>query len=805
LSLRKFETIHYKNINARRFKKATRFLGLKWSGRFLIFGYCCLFHLSAVAQSNTKALSIRSDLDETLSGATLISNQGHTLIANDLGVIRIVCECQRLLIELSHMGYETYRDTIEVDGKSQLIYLKPSNRLMEEIVVSSENQFNSTQLSSVQTISMNSIRELPYLLGEQDPIKFIQTLPGISTGTDGNNGYYVRGGGIDQNMIMLDHMELYNTNHLFGFFSMFNAPAIDRIEHVKSGYPASIGGRLSSSMKVYTNNPDFNEVSGSAGFGLLAGKFHLETPVIKGKSSAMISVRKSYLDLLTQNLTSNDSKLRSRTDYRFGDFVVKYAHKLNQNNNLSITAFGGSDDYFLRSSDFFSNDIRWETYNVGAQWNWIKNEKSDGIVYLNMGDYGQHFLADISGYEVNMQSAIKSYRLGTNNYFQTDNHLFNYGADLVFRKIRPNEVSLENGGEVLSLSPKEEILSFESAIFIDDEFTIGEKITIGGGIRLSGFAHIGPFTRYVSTENFIIQDTINHGLVGIVKSYLRPAPRFRMIYVFSERNSMKFSYDRSFQYIHLSPLSSVSLPTDVWVPSSENIKPQSAHQWTLGYHRKFQDWPVSFSIEAYYKLMQNQLEYRDGVVVGYNQGNNFDDVFIFGKTRSRGLEFLLQKDQGITQFQISYTLSKTEKSIGEIQNGRYFPAKYDRTHDLNLVLSTKHRQWTFSGLFKLATGNAITLPVAKYFINGKLINEYGNRNAFRMPTYHRLDLAATLKPKMHSRSTWVFSVYNVYNHANPYYLHFDVSGNVDEYRLDIDLKKVALFPVLPSISYEFSF
>jgi len=278
-----------------------------------------------------------------------------------------------------------------------------------------------------------------------------------------------------------------------------------------------------------------------------------------------------------------------------------------------------------------------------------------------------------------------------------------------------------------------------------------------------------------------------------------------MTYTFNEKNSAKLSYDRSFQYIHLSPLSSVSLPTDVWVPSSEKIEPQSAHQWTLGYHRIFEAVPLSFSIETYYKLMQRQMEYRDGVVVGYGQGNNFDDVFVFGKTRSKGLEVLLQKDDGPTKFQISYTWSKTEKSIDEIQNGSYFPAKYDRTHDMNIVASRKYQQWTFSGLFKLATGNAITLPISKYFIDGKLINEYGGRNAFRKPTYHRLDLSATLKPKKQPRSTWVFSAYNVYDRENPYYLHFEVDGNADEYRLDIRLKKVALFPVLPSISYEYSF
>ncbi|MFT7196526.1 MAG: hypothetical protein ACI83W_000888 [Marinoscillum sp.] len=774
----------------------------------ILFSYLLLVvNFAALSQAIENALYIVDENDRPLLGATVSTDQNQIAITDINGKVRLSCSCDTLKINISFIGYQIYESDLAMMGPETTIRLVPSEQIMQEVIVSgSSTKEQLNELSTgMKTINMESISQLPYLLGEQDPVKYIQTLPGVSTGADGNNGYYVRGGGIDQNKIMLDNIELYNTNHLFGFFSMFSGDAVDRVDFVKSGYSASEGGRLSSMLHVHSQNPNNNELTGSAGIGLLAAKLHLEVPVIKEQSSIMISGRKSYIDLITQNLVKEGSQLQRRTDYKFGDLMMKYQHQLSAKHQLSATGFISTDDYYFRNTRAYANAFYWKTSNAGISWKWLHSDLLSGEVYYTVGDYTQRFLADISGYNVSMSSHIKDMSAGSKNYLTLNRHEITFGLHSNWRSIRPNSINLSSEDRSTELTESQDIPSLESALFLDDEVSINNKWKLGIGLRISTYQQFGPFQRYRSTDNFIVTDTINYRRGEVAQNYFNLEPRLRVNHLISTFQSIRFSYDRTFQYIHLSPLSSVSLPTDVWVPSSEKVKPQGAHQFTLGYFQFGGDDDFQFSVNAFYKLLSNQMEYINGLAFGYNQGYNYDDTFIFGKGRSRGLEVFLQKEQGANQIQISYTLSKTERTFSAINNGKYFNSKYDRTHDLNILASHKSGSWTFSSVFKLATGNALTLPIAKYIIGGNVISEYGERNSFRMPLYHRIDLAASLVPRKHPKSTWVFSVYNTYNRNNPYYVYFDVQGNVNEYRLDIDLKKVALFPILPSIAYEFNF
>ncbi len=711
------------------------------------------------------------------------------------------------IYRVSYIGYETIQDTVDQRGTLITVIMKESEELMKEVIVAADD-FKSVMNESSsghQVFSVDAISNLPYLLGEQDPIKYLQTQSGVSTGTDGNNGYYVRGGGVDQNKISLDHIELYNSNHLFGFFSMFSTEAIDRVDYYKSGYPASVGGRLSSSLEIHTRTPQKDEFSGNIGLGLLSAKATLDIPIVKEKSGLMVSFRRSYFDLITQNLLRDDSELKQRTDYHFSDYIIKYDHQIGKKHFISLTGFGGQDAYQFRSNKLFSNDIFWQSHNAGLSWKWLMNDHTDMEVFANTGAYHQRFGGEVNIYKLDLRSDISNAMAGVRLNHQSGSHVWGFGLESTYRAIKPNQAILTLNEEEYKLADSDEIPSLESVVFVDDEFRVSDQWVFGAGLRLSTYSQLGPFNRYPSDDELVITDTLSFAKNERVKTYWNLEPRVRLNYLMDSRRSIKFSYDRSNQYIHLSPLSSVSLPTDIWVPSSSIIKPQFANQWTLGYLQVL-DWQeMKLASSLYFKTLGNQVEYENGAVVGYSPSNNYDDVFIFGKGRSYGWEFSAVRESGAFQYQINYTLSKTERKFAGVSGGNYFPAKYDRTHDLNLVGTYTRGNWAFSGLFKLSSGNALTLPTAKYLVNGNVISEYAQRNAFRMPVYHRMDLAAALTTGKRGNQKWVFSVYNVYNRSNPYYVYFDVKGAPDKYELNIDLKKVALFPVLPSVSYEWNF
>ena len=749
-------------------------------------------------------LRVVGDADEPLVGATVSTDSGDFFVADERGEVMIACACDSLGILVQYVGYLDYQRTVRVEGNRE-IRMTLSDKVMDEVVVSGRSdQQLLQQSSSALSFSIESKSHLPFLLGERDPIKYLQTQAGVSTGTDGNNGYYVRGGGIDQNAIKLDQMEFYNTNHLFGFFSMFSAEAVDRADFMKGGYPAYIGGRLSSTLSMHTVDPDVTKFKGHVGVGLLAAKINLQTPVISNRSGVMLSYRRSYFDLITQNVLPEESEIRRSTDYRFKDLIVKYKHQINAKNSVSVVGFTGGDFNDFQSSRTFSNKIDWQTWNAGLTWNTLLTDKSDLEFYLNGGHFNQSFQATISSFGIDLNSEIRNLKTGFRLFQNIGSHELTYAAQWVNRRFRPSQVDINTGKDSFELDEAEYIYTSEWSGSLDDYWVINDRIRVGVGLRISGFMHWGPFDRY-RTQNGEVTDTLTYSRGQVAQYYSGLEPRFRINYLLDAATSLKLSYDRTFQYIHLSPLSSVSLPTDLWVPSTAQVAPQNAHQLSLGYFKMMSNLGLNYSVEMFGKWLNNQMEWRNGTIAGYSNSPNFDDDFIFGKGYSYGVEFSVNHSTAIFKGELNYTLSRTFREFSEVNQGVRFPAKYDRIHDVNLVGSAFLGKWTLSGMFKLASGTALTLPTAKYLIGERVISEYSSRNGFRMPVYHRMDVSATLVPEDHPNVKWVFSVYNIYNRANPYFIYFDVQGSVDNYSLDVDLEEVSLFPVLPSISYQLSF
>lgn len=749
-------------------------------------------------------VQVQDEQGAPLPAATISTSEGLFLIASEAGKAAFSPQAFPVVILTEHVGYADRIDTLGAAG-SVLVRLRSVTAEMETVVVnasSAEAQLSET--SNILSFRLESVKHLPYLLGERDPVKFIQTQAGVATGTDGNNGYFVRGGGIDQNAIRLDRMEFYNASHLFGFFSMFNANAIDRVNFMKSGYPAYVGGRLSSTLDLHTKTPSFEDLDGKIGVGLLSANATVGVPVSK-KSALLVAARRSYLDLITQNAFEEASEVRRSTDYRFSDVILKYVHQFGDKHLLSATGFFGQDAYDYRSSRTFRNTMYWANKSIGLIWKWLINRDRDLEFYVNGGTFNQQFEAEIVTFNLALSSYIQNVQSGLLYHWNANQHTITLGLEGTYRGFRPSEVELNTGKVAVELEESQLMHTAEWAFSVQDDVSLNHRWRLGLGMRISGFGQFGPFERIHVEEGSEARDTIRYGRGAVVQSYIGVEPRAKVSFLIDTRSSLKASFDRTFQYIHLSPLSSVSLPTDLWVPSTSQVKPQVAHQLSVSYHRVADKWPISWSMGIFGKLMSNQVAWRNGAIAGYSDSPNLDDDLIFGKGYSFGLEATLKKEIGPLTGQANYTLSRTRRQFDEVNGGAYFPAKYDRTHDLNLVASWQRNQWTFGAMYKLASGTALTLPTAKYLIGERVISEYSERNALRMPLYHRMDVSASLVPQRHPNVTWVFSIYNLYNRRNPYFMYFDVQGSVENYSLDINLEEVSLFPIMPSISYELEF
>ncbi len=794
----------------------------------LCFFYLAVQAVESMAQ-NTAVItgSVVDSLSGTpLPGATIYLLPGRDGVAADSnGKFRLEVKPGKYTLVASYTGYSEYRKEMQLNGSEEFyidIKLGITTLAIVEIKSSKSTLTESTQMGTT-LLDMKTIALLPAFMGEIDLLKTLTLLPGVQAAGEGNAGFYVRGGGPDQNLILFDEAPVYNASHLLGFFSVFNSDAIESVELYKGGMPANYGERLASVINVKQRSGDLQNFGGRGGIGLISSRLTLEGPLSRNKASFILSGRRTYIDALARPFINSESQFGG-SQYYFYDVNARLDWQLKQGSSLYLSGYLGDDAFGFKSAQTeFSTDVEWGNRIISAGWKRLFGNNT--LLHLN-GSFTRYqfgFRGAQDEFELKVRSLITDYRLRPELTFNLGRHLIKTGIAYTFHDITPNNSSAAQGETVFDLGKQQQLYSHEGAVYIADQFDLTDRWRFELGLRYSGFAHVGPFSRFLLDDNGNNRDTVSFRAGSRVATYGGLEPRMQVRYRINAVSSIKGSYTTNYQYIHLANISPLALPTDVWLPSTDVVQPQKGLQTALGYFRTLQNDTYEASVEVYYKDMQNLVEYKENAQPQDGVGNNEDNLLTFGRGYSAGVEFFLRKQKGRSTGWIGYTLSNTMRQFDDINAANWYPATYDRRHDLAIVAAHKlNNKWTLSGNFIFGTGRAITLPESGYFIESRLIFEYAERNSFRMRDYHRLDLSATYLPKNKKTvvnpltrnketqprrvtSSWVFSIYNVYSRLNPYFYYFDNEGRVEENNFKITAKQVALFPILPSVTWNFIF
>ena len=757
---------------------------------------------------------LNAQLKHTVSGSIRDKNSGEVLIgasvvllelprsgafSNAYGFYSISVPDGNYTLVVSFTGY--IPDTVHIPLKENLelpLSLTPRGAELQDVVVTARRKDQNVvqPLMGVQKLSMSEIKNIPVLFGEQDILKTIQLLPGIKSAGDGNSGFYVRGGAADQNLILLDEATVYNASHLLGFFSTFNSDAIKDVTVYKGGMPAEYGGRLASVVDVKMNDGNNQHFGGSGGIGLIASRLNLEGPIVKDQGSYTVSGRRTYADLFLK--LSHDSTI-NRNKLYFYDLNAKANYKINDNNRLYLSGYFGRD--VLSVADVFG--IQWGNSTATVRWNHIYNRRLFSNTSFIYSNYNYVINVNQNNDNLNLVSVIRDLSLKEDlQYYINPDNTLKFGFNIIHHTFSPGILNASESSSFNSLNlPKK--YDFESAVYISHQWSPEEKWHLDYGIRLTVFSVLGPGNFYTYDKNGYPVDTVTYSSGNIVKNYITPEPRISVSYLLNSSSSVKASYTRNVQNVHLLSNSTTSNPTDLWIPSSNNVKPEIADQESIGYYRNFKDNQYEFSTEIYYKTMQNQIDYKNGALLVANE--NVESELLFGQGRAYGWEVYFKKRTGKFTGWVSYTLAKTELKINGINNDNWYPARQDITNDVSLVgIFQAGRKWTFSATWIYYTGNAVTFPNGKYTVDGRVVYYYTQRNGYRMPPYHRMDVSATLQAKKTKKfeSSWTFSIYNVYDRANAYSIVFQTDPNDPNKTQAV---QYTLFKIVPSVTYNFKF
>lgn len=732
---------------------------------------------------------------ETMIGVTVfpleITGTGTT--CNEYGFYSLTLPEGKYNMACSFIGYKTDTLTVNLNGNIKLDrYLSDNSLLIKEVVVTAEKKEDNIKRTDigVERIELKEVEKLPVIFGEKDILKTIQLLPGVKSAGEGNSGFYVRGGTADQNLILLDEAPVYNASHLLGFFSTFNSDALKDVSIIKGNNPAQYGGRLSSVLDVKMkegNNQDYN-VAG--GIGLISSRVSVEGPLQKDKSSFILSGRRTYADVfLKASEDFKDIKLY------FYDLNAKANIWINDKNRVFASGYFGKD--VLGFGDNFG--IEWGNATATIRWNSIISPKLFSNTSVIYSKYDFNIILNSGGSDFNINSQIKDWNLKEEfQWFANAKNKMRFGFNTIHHTITPNRFL----GDAVSQEGKISRKGWENAVFVNNTTEVSKRLTLDYGLRFSSYTILGGDT-YRKYDNGILKDSVVLADNDFGKAYFNPEPRFQFSFLVNDVSSIKGGYARNTQHLHLLGNSTSSSPSDQWIGNSYNIKPEIGDQYSLGYFRNFKDSKYQFSAEAYYKDMQNQVDYKNGAdLIGVG---DTESELLYGKGRAYGVELLLKKTTGRFTGWIGYTLSKTERKINGINENNWYVAKQDRTHDISIVGTYDlNEKWALSGLFVYNTGNAVTFPSGKYTVDGNTTFYYTERNGYRMPAYHRLDIGATYtKPKRKKfESSWNFSLYNVYGRENAYTITFE--DDPDDPSRTRALQ-TSLFRWVPSVTYNFKF
>jgi outer membrane receptor for ferrienterochelin and colicin len=769
-----------------------------------LIGVGCLFLLHSSVSFSQK-YTLNGFVTDTKSGerligaSVLINNKNIGTTTNAFGFYSITLPADSLELKVSFTGYTTHIETIKLDADKKLNIALPNTKQLDEVVVKGIRKGAIQQRSQMSSIDLpiQTIKSLPAFLGEVDILKAIQLLPGVQAGSEGSNGIYVRGGGPDQNLILLDGVPVYNVSHLFGFFSVFNADALNSVEVIKGGFPARYGGRLSSVIDLRMKEGNKNEFHGEGGIGLIASRLTLEGPIGKKKNTSfIISGRRTYADIFMRPLSKASSGGEQTVGYFFYDLNAKINHRISDKDHIYFSGYFGNDKFDSKDDYEYGGQrtqaksaLKWGNATAVVRWNHVFNPKLFG----NLTGHYSRYLFDVSSDEKSNSSSsnerfLLRYYSGIRDwsarydldYLPSPNHFIKAGASITWHQYKPGAVqSKVNAGSINEdITVKYRFINTkEYDAYIEDDILLTKKLKANIGLHWAGFNVDNDFFSSIQ-------------------------PRLSTRYLLSPQLSLKASYASMNQFIHLLTNSGLGLPTDLWVPVTAKVPPQRASQWAAGiaYNSKT-DFEVS--VEGYYKTMKNVIEYAEGASY-VNATSNWEDKVEVGNGKSYGSELFIQKKKGKTTGMLGYTLSWTNRQFANLNNGKSFPVKYDRRHDFKVAMVHKiNKRFEISADWIFGTGQAISLPVEVYVdINGNEVEVFDGRNGFRMKPYHRLDFSAKFsKQKRKYERAWVVSIYNVYNRLNPFYIFRDFDKNTN---LPV-FKQVSLFPIIPSVSYQFKF
>lgn len=789
--------------------------------RLSFFLFCFLLSTSIFSQNKKYTLSgyIKDgSTGETLIGATVYAQELKAgVITNPYGFYSLTLPKGEYNIITTFVGFKTEVTKINLNGNQKLnVDLGSLDTELDEVLITGEREdanVSDVQMST-QKMDIETILKMPALLGEVDVIKSIQLLPGVSTVGEGATGFNVRGGGVGQNLVLLDEAPVFNSSHLFGFFSVFNPDAVKDVKLIKGGIPAQYGGRISSILDVRMKEGNSKQLTVQGGVGVIFSRLTVEAPIIKDKMSFLIGGRRSYIDLLAKPFLTDDL---SGSKFNFWDLTAKLNYDINENNKLFLSGYWGRDT-FGASTTFNSG---WGNVTGTLRWNHLFNEKLflNTTAYISDYDYS----LDVSQNDTdsfNWKSRVKTYSLKPEFTWYIGNHsTVTFGGQSIIYDFSPGTTTATSGGQQLPPFALQNQYGWENAIYIGNDQKISDAFTIQYGLRASAFTYMGPVTTYEyadatapNTRREPIEDSEKeYGNWEPVETYYNLEPRLALKYQFNEKSSVKASYNHMAQYIHLISNTAAASPLDVWSPSTNNIKPQIGDQYALGYFRNFKDNLFELSTEVYYKPMNNLIDYIDGADLLLNDYLEGDLLNSIG--RAYGIEIYLKKNKGKFTGWLSYTLARSEQKTEGINQSQYYPTRFDQAHNLSMSgFYTINERWSLSANFSFITGTPSTFPTNQIQVQGYGIphNAEGVRNNQRIPYYHRLDLSATLngkkKPGKRWEHYWVFGFYNTYARKNPYSIYFNPSDQRPPEGLPAPNEAIQLSvigTIIPSVSFNF--
>lgn len=770
--------------------------------------FLTLFFASIAMLSQAQKFTISGTVKDATNGEDLygasvriaeLQNVG--AVTNAYGFYSLTLDSGSYTLEFRSTGFEVIQKKITLTQDITInVELKLPKDVQElgEVVVAAEKENKNITSSGMNVTKFDpkDIETIPVLFGEKDIMKTLQLTPGVKGAGEGNAGFYVRGGGADQNLILLDEAPVYNASHLLGFFSVFNSDAIKDVALYKSGIPAEFGGRASSVMDVKMRDGNNKKFGASGGIGLISSRLTLEAPIVKDKGSFIISGRRSYADVFLKLSRDEDQR---NTKLFFYDLNAKANYRIGEKDRIFLSGYFGRDKFGF--GDQFGFD--WGNATGTLRWNHIINKKlfsNTSLIYSNF-DYAFNIGSGDDAFGV--KSSIQDWNVKQDfTYYVNSNNTLKFGLNSIYHTFKPGALTATN--ESFNETILDSRYALELGFYVQNEQKIGNRFNVMYGLRYSGFNLMGAGKSYTFDQAGEVTSTTQHANGESIKYYGGLEPRMSASYILTEKNSIKIGYNRNFQYIHQVSNSTTTSPTDIWVPSSNVVKPQIADQIALGYYQNLKDNMYLLSGEVYYKALQNQIDYRNGANSFLN--NEIEGEFVFGKGRAYGIEVQIQKKKGKFTGWISYTLSRSLRTFADIDNGKEFSARQDRIHDISIVGMYKlNDKIALSASWIYYTGSAVTFPSGAYVVNNTYVPYYTERNGYRMPDYHRLDLGATFyfKDREKFEHNLNVSVYNAYSRENAYTITFEPVNSNDPTGPQKAVQ-TTLFKIIPSITYNFN-